>query len=85
MTNEPFSYEEFEETREQLISAINKSLTYKDKAFLLAFTKGKPTWDNVDYSMFPAIQWKLFNIQKLRTNNPSKHQEQIELLQELFV
>ena len=84
MTNQPFSYEEFEETREQVISEINKSLTDKDKAFLLAFTKGEPTWDDIDYSMFPAIRWKLFNIQKLRTNNPSKYQEQIELLQELF-
>jgi len=85
MTNLPFSYEEFEETREQVISEVNKSLTDKDKSFLLAFAKGEPTWDYVDYSMFPAIRWKLLNIQKLRTNNPSKFQEQIELLQELFV
>ena len=85
MTNIPFSYKIFEETREQVISDVNKSLTDKDKEFILSFIKGEPNWDYVDYSMFPAIRWKLFNIQKLRTNNPSKYQEQIELLQELFV
>ena len=84
MTNQIFSYEDFEKTREQVIAVINKSLTDKDKTFLLAFTKGEPIWANVDYSMFPAIRWKLLNIQKLKTNNPSKYQEQIELLQELF-
>ena len=41
MTNLPFSYEEFEETREQVISVVNTSLTDKDKAYLLAFAKGE--------------------------------------------
>jgi predicted nucleotidyltransferase component of viral defense system len=59
MTDQPFSYEEFEETREQVILEVNKSLTDRDKAFLLAFTKGEPVWDDVDYSTFPAIRWKL--------------------------
>jgi len=84
MTDQIFSYEEFEETRKQVISKVNKSLTDKDKAFLLAFTKGDPIWDNVDYSMYPAIRWKLLNIQKLKAINPQRYQEQIELLEELF-
>ena len=81
MTNLPFSYEEFEETREQVISEVNKSLTNNDKKFLINFIKGEPNWDYVDYSMFPAIRWKLFNIQNLRTNKPSKYLEQIELVE----
>jgi predicted nucleotidyltransferase component of viral defense system len=55
MTDQPFSYEELEETREQVISEVSKSLTDTDKEFLLAFTKGEPIWDEVDYSVFPAI------------------------------
>jgi hypothetical protein len=81
MTYQPFSYEEFEETREQLISVVNKSLTDNDKAFLLAFTKGEPAWNNMDYGMFPAIRWKLLNIRKLKENNLRKYLEQIELLE----
>jgi len=84
MTDQTFSYEEFEETREQVISVVNKSLTDKDKTLLLSFTKSEPVWDDVDYSMYPAIRWKLLNIQKLKENNPQKYQEQIELLQKLF-
>jgi predicted nucleotidyltransferase component of viral defense system len=84
MTDQTFSYKEFEKTREQVISEVNKSLMESDKEFLLAFTKGEPVWDNVDYSTFPAIRWILLNIKKLKDNNPQKYQEQIELLQQLF-
>jgi hypothetical protein len=84
MTDLPFSYEEFEKTRERVIFKVNKSLTNKDKAFLIAFTKGEPIWDEADYSMFPAIRWKLLNIRKLKANNPQKYQEQVELMERLF-
>jgi len=80
MTDSNFSYEEFENTRERLISEVNKSLTDSDKEFLLAFADGEPVWDSVDYGMFPAIRWKLLNIRKLQDANPNKHQQQIELL-----
>jgi len=82
MTDQTFSYEDFEKTREQLILIVNNSLTGKDKAFLLAFIRGEPTWDNVDYSTFPAVKWKLYNIQKLKVDNPQKYQHQIELLEQ---
>jgi hypothetical protein len=84
MTDLPFSYEEFEETREQVISAVNKSLTDKDKVLLFAFTKGEPVWDEADYSMFPAIRWKLLNIRKLKDSNPQKYWEQVKLMEKLF-
>jgi hypothetical protein len=82
LTDRYFSYDEFEETRKQLVSKVNESLTTNDKEFLLAFVKGEPIWENVDYSMFPAIRWKMFNIQKLKNNNPQKFQEQIVLLEQ---
>jgi hypothetical protein len=84
MTDHSFSYDEFEETRKQLILEVNKSLTLNDKNFLLAFIKGEPNWDGVDYSMFPAIRWKMLNIRKLKENNPLKFQEQIELLEQVI-
>ncbi|MDR1592765.1 MAG: nucleotidyl transferase AbiEii/AbiGii toxin family protein [Prevotellaceae bacterium] len=84
MADQPFSYEEFQETRERLIFEVNGSLTEKDREFLIAFSKGEPVWDTVDYSMYPAIRWKLINIRELKNNNPQKCREQTELLRQSF-
>ena len=57
----------------------------RDKEFLLSFVKGEPSWDDADYSMFPAVKWKLHHINKLKVENPQKYQRQIELLQQSFL
>ncbi len=75
MTDTPFTYEEYENTRQQLIATVNAILTDEDKAFLISFEEGNPQWDNSIYSHlkdFPSIQWKLLNILKLKTQNPTK-------------
>ncbi len=82
MTDRAFSYAEFEETRERTISAVSESLTDADKKLLLSFAQGEPAWDGADYSAFPAIRWKLLNINKLKTNNPQKHREQVDILEQ---
>jgi predicted nucleotidyltransferase component of viral defense system len=46
-----------------------------DKQFLLKFKQGTPDWSLHDFSIFPAVQWKLLNIQHLKTQNPAKHKE----------
>ena len=84
MTDQPFSYKEYEEVRTLLIDTIHKSLTKDDKEFLLTFVKGEPTWDKVNYSMYPSIKWKSMNIDNLKRTNPEKFQEQITLLKQLF-
>ncbi len=84
MTDAEFGYNEYQETKKQLVAIINESLTTEDKEFILAFTKGEPDWTKVDYSKYPAIKWKLLNIEKLRKNNPKKYQEQIEILKQFF-
>lgn len=80
MTTKQFSYEEFESTRQQLVAIVNEILTPEDKEFLIAFSKGEPLWDRVDYSTYPAIRWKLQNILKLKDENYAKYTEQCELL-----
>jgi predicted nucleotidyltransferase component of viral defense system len=84
MTDQPFSYKEYEKVRTLLIDTIHKSLTKDDKEFLLTFVKGEPTWDKVNYSMYPSIKWKSMNIDNLKRTNPEKFQEQITLLKQLF-
>lgn len=85
MTAEPFTYGDYESVREQLVREINKSLTVDDKEFLLTFNKGEPQWeliklDNLQH--FPAIQWKLQNIQYLTKSNPTKHSELMKHLED---
>jgi len=82
MTTKSFSYREFEEIREQLVKIIHKKLTLQDKEFLLAFTRGEPIWKEVDYSMYPAVKWKMLNLKNLGTNNPQKFHEQVYLLEQ---
>jgi predicted nucleotidyltransferase component of viral defense system len=84
MTDQPFTYKEYESVRTLLIDTIHKSLTKDDKEFLMTFVKGEPAWGKVNYSMYPSIKWKSMNIDNLKRTNPEKFQEQITLLKQLF-
>ena len=88
MSERPFTYEDFEATREQLVTDIHGHLSEHDKQLLLGFKNGEPDWNlfPVDGARkLPAVQWKLSNIQKLKTHNPSKHAEQLEQLQKALI
>ena len=80
MSNEDFSYEEFETIRRRLIDTIHKSITTEDKEFLLSVKNLEPDWSIYDFSRFPAIKWKLQNLQRLKENNSDKHSQQYEYL-----
>jgi predicted nucleotidyltransferase component of viral defense system len=80
MSEEDFSYEEYEAVRKKLITTIHERLTEKDRKFLLSVKNLTPDWSIYDFERFPAVQWKLQNLQKLKTTNPQKHQQQYEAL-----
>lgn len=87
MTNAPFSFMEFEQTREQLITELLEILTDNDKKLLVSFVEGEPSWGlfpSLKISELPAIQWKLRNIRKLIENNPEKSMGQKKALLKLF-
>lgn len=78
MSRVPFTYEDFEYTRERLVYSINSCLTDADRAFLMSLTAGEPDWKL--YSVegaenLSAIKWKLQNIRALKRNNAKKHAE----------
>ena len=81
MTDQPFTYEMFEITRDLLIDTIRKGFSDQDRSFLLSFTQGDPVWAAYNFSKFPAVQWKLLNINKLKKSNPAKHKMQVEKLE----
>ncbi len=75
-----FSYEDFEKTRNQLITAVKECLTKEDKDFLLGFKSLTPDWSVYDFERFPAVQWKLQNLLKLKNNNQSKYDDLVGTL-----
>jgi len=80
MTDETFSYEEYKSIRENLVATIHRNLTDSDKEFLLSVKIITPDWSIYNFQRFPAINWKLHNLQNLRNKNPDKHREQYEIL-----
>ena len=85
MAEEPFSYEEFEETRFTLVAKISADLEQAERQFLMSFKEGKPSWAEygfTDFENFPAVQWKLRNIRRLKETNRAKHQVQLKALEE---
>lgn len=77
MTSVEFSYDDYEKNRATLIDTIQQRLTDDEKKFLLSFEMGEPDWKLFPHPVLkdlPAIKWKLLNIQKLKKDNPKKHE-----------
>lgn len=72
----PFSYDDFESTREELVKAVHSALTDNDRMFLMSFKKADPAWDLLSVSdarNLPAVNWKLRNLENLKRENARKH------------
>jgi hypothetical protein len=87
MSDMAFTYEEFGQTRLQLIRDVNAMLTEEDKRFLVSFEQGEPMWDGYEFAYFkdyPSVQWKLVNLAKLKKQNPKKLETEAKKLQDTF-
>ena len=80
MSVEPFTYSDFEKARQSLLEAIQGGLTLEDRKFLLSVKDLSPDWSVYDFKDFPSVKWKLQNIERLRSDNPSKYHEQRDQL-----
>jgi len=87
MTNIPFSYEDFEETRSGLIEDVKSIMTEEDKRFLISFESGNPEWEGYEFEYFkeyPSVQWKLLNLKKLAKSNPQKLCDEADKLRKIW-
>lgn len=82
MTKAPFNYEDFEAVRSAILPIIYKSLDESDKAFIIQFENVTPDWNYYNFQNYPAVQWKLKNLAKLKQDNPIKHKLGLSLLQD---
>ena len=88
MTETPFGYEDYLESRTALLSLVNGGLTITDKEFLLSFEQGEPDWNKCcagDLSQYPSVQWKLLNIGKLKESNPVKFEQGVNKLRQYLL
>lgn len=84
MTDYPFSYSDYETTRKQLHAELHSALTDVDRSFLMGFKNGTPDWPKFlmgNVNQLPAVIWKLKNIEKLKKENPKKHQQLLQSLE----
>lgn len=87
MANIPFSYEDYERTRLQLVDQIQSKLTSSDRQFLMSFKEGNPDWEKLSVKNareLPAVHWKLQNIESLKHDNPSKHKAMVSVLENVL-
>jgi predicted nucleotidyltransferase component of viral defense system len=75
MSEEQFTYEDYEFVREKMIKTVQESLTEEDKLFILAFKDVVPDWSNYNFGVYPSIKWKLMNLEKIKVGNSKKHKE----------
>lgn len=83
MTRRPYSYNDFETTREMLVEKIHSMLTNTDREFMISFKTGSPEWSLYPLQgleKMPAVKWKLLNINRLLNDQPAKHSDQLEAL-----
>lgn len=80
MSEEAFNYDQYEAIRTNLVKTIHENLTEEDKRFLLSVKNVTPDWSIHNFERFPAVAWKLQNLQKLKEANPEKHAKQLEEL-----
>ncbi len=80
MSEEQFTYEEYEFVRETMVKTVQASITEADKLFILGFKDVIPNWAIYSFEKYPSIKWKLQNLEKIKTTNPAKHKELYTLL-----
>lgn len=82
MSADSFNYNDFEQTRIELLKSVNNNLLPEDKEFLITVKNLTPDWSVHDFANFPAVRWKLKNLEKLKCFNPKKYQQQFGLLKD---
>ena len=61
MSDIEFAYNDYEETRTNLIENVKNILTDEDKNFLVSFEQGNPDWDNFNSKNGNGIPYAILN------------------------
>ena len=67
MTRTSVTLDQLIEAREQLVTSLNLGLNDSERQFILSIQENKPDWHAIPFEnldQFPAIKWKLLNLEK---------------------
>ena len=81
MTYEPVSLEQLEKTFQKMVPKIHASMTDADRNFLLALKRGTPDWQTFalpEAERLPAIQWKIYNLDRMNSGKRKKAAAKLE-------
>ena len=81
MTYEPVSLEQLEKTFQKMVLKIHASMTDADRNFLLALKRGTPDWQTFalpEAERLPAIQWKIYNLDRMNSGKRKKAAAKLE-------
>jgi predicted nucleotidyltransferase component of viral defense system len=84
MTVEAVTIDELDQARADLITALHGRLREREKAFLMSFKRGEPSWDLLGVAHaadLPAVRWKLQNLAQMA---PVKHREALDNLERVL-
>lgn len=87
MTNQAFTYSDFEDTRQRLRELVISGFRSNYVEFLCEFSSCNPRWELFSapqIAKMPAIQWKLMNLKKLQQIDPTKFRLQRTELERIF-
>lgn len=85
MTKTNVSYDELVATRFDLVKLLLKSLSEKERKFLLSVKEGNPNWTLLPIpgiEKLPGLEWKRLNILKM---DKIKHKEALQKLKNILV
>jgi len=83
MTQEEVPLYELQLLQEDLPCMLLQSLDDDERAFLLSMKRGEPEWDRLgieNLDCFPALQWKLININRMAPTKREAEFDRLELI-----
>jgi hypothetical protein len=87
MTRDEVALTLLEQTQELLIAELPHALTSAHREFLLSLVSADPKWNLMPFTHLqhlPALQWKLLNLRKLKTRDPTRFAAQHDELAAKF-
>jgi hypothetical protein len=87
MTRKLVRLKDLEDMQAELLISLTRLLTAEQRTFLMGMAKACPDWSLlpvVHLKDLPAIRWKLANLERLKSQNPNKFNQQASQLEQRF-
>jgi predicted nucleotidyltransferase component of viral defense system len=78
MASNPVTLDQLVDARRRLIAAVRAGLNERQREFLRSVKRLKPDWSLIDVPHareLPGLRWRLFNLEKLRREQPAKYSD----------